>query len=612
MRFRSFRSILDECLTAIQRGESVEACLARYPRQAARLKPLLTLAERVRRTPAAQPRPWAQATAWNAVRLRAADLRAGRRRAGASFHVSIGWLKPVAVTLALFFALGAMGGATAFASQDALPNDRLYPVKLLGEDVHVWLTFDETRKAEILLDQSDQRMEEINTLVSHGEMIPENVLSALENRNSRAISILEDRPEETVLWSRALTQAGEQERILLNLWDNVESDARVEYTKAVADVHNTQLLGTEAAVAAIDPEDLAGGIRTISGTVESTESGEWTVGGVAIRVDSRTLGIQGVTPGSTVTFKAGRGLGGRLYALTASLIQAGTLPTEAVVYGQVEEVRDDAVRMNGEWYRITADSVLKTRLQIGQTVSVTVKKTDAGPQVSSAEAVSADRESSTLIVEGNIEGGRPTQSEEWTIGGLTFTETSSTQLDLTGGAAVEGARALVEAIKQGDRLMAQRITVLSTESKGASVYLAGRFEGVRGGAWYVSGISLEARSGLQAPEPGSLIAVDADADGGVLRIKQISVIQSPDSPALSRFTGTVVSIDNTIWTTQAGEIRVASRTSTVSGKPLQGARAIIWYRPGTDGVREATYVHVLDENPVVPPAEATPAPTEGE
>jgi len=144
------------------------------------------------------------------------------------------------------------------------------------------------------------------------------------------------------------------------------------------------------------------------------------------------------------------------------------------------------------------------------------------------------------------------------------------------------------------------------------VYLAGRFEGVRGGAWYVGGISLGARSNLQAPAAGSLIAVDADADAGVLTVRQFTVIQAPDAPALSRFTGAVISIDNTTWTTQAGAIRVASRTSTVSGKPLEGGRAIIWYRTGADDVREATYVHVLDEDPVVPPGETTPAPAEGQ
>jgi len=46
MRIRTFRSILDDCLTALQQGESVEACLSRYPRHAERLRPLLTLARR--------------------------------------------------------------------------------------------------------------------------------------------------------------------------------------------------------------------------------------------------------------------------------------------------------------------------------------------------------------------------------------------------------------------------------------------------------------------------------------------------------------------------------------------------------------------------------------
>jgi hypothetical protein len=39
MRFRSFHSILDECVEATQHGATVESCLARYPRHAQRLKP---------------------------------------------------------------------------------------------------------------------------------------------------------------------------------------------------------------------------------------------------------------------------------------------------------------------------------------------------------------------------------------------------------------------------------------------------------------------------------------------------------------------------------------------------------------------------------------------
>jgi hypothetical protein len=46
-------------------------------------------------------------------------------------------------------------------------------------------------------------------------------------------------------------------------------------------------------------------------------------------------------------------------------------------------------------------------------------------------------------------------------------------------------------------------------------------------------------------------------------------------------------------------------TAEISGEPLEGARAIVWYG-SNEGVLQARYVHVLDEEPVVKPAE-TPA-----
>ncbi|OUC08543.1 hypothetical protein RY27_08335, partial [Litorilinea aerophila] len=47
----SFEEILADCLEAIERGETVEACLAQYPQQAAELAPLLRLAVELRDMP---------------------------------------------------------------------------------------------------------------------------------------------------------------------------------------------------------------------------------------------------------------------------------------------------------------------------------------------------------------------------------------------------------------------------------------------------------------------------------------------------------------------------------------------------------------------------------
>ena len=213
MRIRSFRSILDECLTALQQGESVEACISRYPRQAERLRPLLTLARRISQTPPAAPRPWAQRTAWDLVRQRAMDLRHGRRRS----LPQVSWLRPLAIAASLILALLTAAGGTAYAAQDSLPDSPLYRVKLATEEARLWFVFDDSEKAGILLDQSDQRTEEIMRLVQQDKPVPGNVLSALRDRNSRAVSILEGQPQETVLLARMLRQSQAQEELLLAL-----------------------------------------------------------------------------------------------------------------------------------------------------------------------------------------------------------------------------------------------------------------------------------------------------------------------------------------------------------------------------------------------------------
>ena len=96
MSVRSFRSILTECLESMRGGATVEQCLEQYPKHEKKLRPLLSLAARVRQTPMAAVPPGAQDRAWRSVSERAAELRAGKRgftmpRVGLSYGR---WLKP--------------------------------------------------------------------------------------------------------------------------------------------------------------------------------------------------------------------------------------------------------------------------------------------------------------------------------------------------------------------------------------------------------------------------------------------------------------------------------------------------------------------------------------
>ncbi|MBF8286413.1 MAG: hypothetical protein HW393_227 [Dehalococcoidia bacterium] len=76
---RSFTSILDKCLAALNQGETLDACLARYPNHADELRAHLRLAQRLALTPPHQPRPAAQAEAWQQFWARAQDMRLGHK-----------------------------------------------------------------------------------------------------------------------------------------------------------------------------------------------------------------------------------------------------------------------------------------------------------------------------------------------------------------------------------------------------------------------------------------------------------------------------------------------------------------------------------------------------
>jgi hypothetical protein len=603
MPLRSFRSVLDDCLAALQRGEAVESCLARYPRQAERLRPLLTLAQRVSRTPQALPRSWAQASAWNSVRRRATELRSGRRGVGINISL-VAVLRPIAVLSIALFALGAAGSATALAAQDSLPDSPLYGVKLATEEAYLWFIFDDTREAEELLNQSNRRMDEITKMVRQGKTVPANVLTAMADRNARAMKILAGNPGESGLWARAQRQAEVQQRLLIAFWPDIQEWARPQYTDLVADLHNIRLSSTSQIVSALRPEELAGGIMTVSGIAQPLENGLWSIGGLEVRIDERTIGGSQITPGSAANFIFAISSNGRRHALSLSPISLGEPSQGALVSGEVEEIREDSIRLAGEWFPITPDTLLPANIREGQHVKVTLEKTESGivaarvtreePSALTSGAVSA------MTWEGTVEGEVTRPTAEWTVGGLVFKTTPSTRLDFTGGNAAAGARAQVEAIRTpGGELIAQSITILASQGQPDSVHFAGAFEGSRPGVWLVSGLEVEPRPGLPEPQPGTILAVEGIQHGAFVEMQRFDVIQPPGETRLVRLIGTVLAIEDSRWDLGVHEVRVSS-TSRVSGKGQEGARVMIWARPAQEGIFQAVYVRVMDQRPVTP------------
>jgi len=610
MALRTFDSILDQCLLSMQHGDSLDACLDRYPSHADRLRPLLALADKVRRTPPNLPRPWQQATAWHRVKQRADELRAPPPPGVRVQLPFAAWLRPVAITAAVLAAFFGVTGGTALAAQDSLPDSPLYRVKLATEEVRLLLVFDDTRETEILIDQSNERMDEILTMARQDKPIPGNVLSALRNRNERTASILADHPEEADLLTTFAQQSESQEGRLILLFPDVSPSAYDTYTETVAAVHNARLPGAEGLVG-IQPEELSAGVSHLSGVAQQVGAGLWTVGGVEVRVDQTTIGA--LQPGSTARLVVGKNSRGQLRALTSTAVQTDLPPSDSVVSGQVEQVTEQGIVIGGQFIPINDQTLRSGKLKAGQKVQVKLGKSEAGVVASSvrpAPATATADSPAQLTFEGVIEGDVSRSNDEWKIGGLTFQITPNTDLDARGGAAKDGARVVVEASLEEDELLAHSVTVLASGADKNVAFVIGTYEESRNGVWHVSGIELVPPERMEEPQAGTLLALDLRRRGRDLEVQSVTPIEDPDEPGLVRLSGAISKIDGAFWTLDFGTVRVASTADFSGPDPEVGVRALVWGKQNQNAVFEATYARVLDDNPVI--TTPTPSPDDDE
>jgi hypothetical protein len=607
---RDFASILDECLAALRRGESLEACLARHPEHAEELRTHLLLARRLGLTPRHQPRQGAQSAAWQQFRTRAEDIRLGRRP---RFSISIGWMRPLAITAAVVFAILAAGAGTVYASQDALPDSPFYRVKLASEDVRLWFVFDDLRKAEILLDQSNERTDEIMEMVRSGKPVPGNVLDALRERNARAVRILEDHSDEEELLARAREQSAAQEDLLLALWGDISESARDDYAEAVATLHNA-LLRTSDTRGSVTPDDLAAGVINITGLAEQAAEELWLIGGVEVRLDSRTLGPAELERGQTVQVIAAKGANGRLLALNATVTDRQQPQQKYVVSGALDEVGEGEVVVAGQRITITERTLLKLRLLRGQQVEIKVEEVGGEAVASSIEGPTGDRVEAApalLAYEGVIEEiSTADATDDWLVGGQRFLVTPNTELNAQAGALAKGARARVEAIVKDGELVAKRVVVLAGDSEEEleeedAIRVEGVLEAAGEESWTVSGVEVKAPAEAETPEIGSLVTLKGRREGDALVTGQLLASFAPERKGFVLLRGHIGRInEDGTWQVGLVPVQVDERTVVV-GEPQEGSRVFIWASRNEEGSLQVVYAKVLYPGPPVVPEPAS-------
>jgi hypothetical protein len=187
---RALAELFEECLQRLTAGESLSACLARYPEQEALLAPLLQSASAMREYGSVAPRDLTAAAASRARFMAAAQAlpRPVTRSSPSGFGGGlVAWwasltsglsvLHPVPVALAAFLVCVVIAGVLTTgvvrASAQALPGDSLYSVKLVTEQARLLLTTDQVGRAALAEQFRQTRLQEAASIVRIHRAVPE-------------------------------------------------------------------------------------------------------------------------------------------------------------------------------------------------------------------------------------------------------------------------------------------------------------------------------------------------------------------------------------------------------------------------------------------------------
>lgn len=182
---RDFEALIEEALTALEHGGSVDALLERYPEEADALAPLLTTAARCQEILAFAESPSPQALAAGRQRFL---TEAARQRTAPRARPRLAlpaWLRPslqpaFALAMAAVVLVVLVGGGATMAAADSLPGDLLYPVKLASEQTRLALTFDPTARTQLASRFADARRQEARAVAALGRQVPVRFQGVLE------------------------------------------------------------------------------------------------------------------------------------------------------------------------------------------------------------------------------------------------------------------------------------------------------------------------------------------------------------------------------------------------------------------------------------------------
>jgi len=234
---RNLASVLDQALARLRAGEPIPAILADYPADADQLAPLLEAAAQLRVLEAVEMPPTALRTTdrrrflQEAAHIRSAPVSSAPLKRLIEWNLLKRRARPmlvpvVKILLVLGLIFGAAGG-TAAAADASVPGDLLYPLDLAMEDLQLALTSDPAAEADLLLQQANERVEEMVRLVKRGEEVDEALLTRLHLHLSACLDRMAelDEPEMLRLMERLRLTIQAQTRLMSRLEEQTGDEA---------------------------------------------------------------------------------------------------------------------------------------------------------------------------------------------------------------------------------------------------------------------------------------------------------------------------------------------------------------------------------------------------
>ncbi len=161
-------TILENCLSMLDQGSDLEACLARYPEHASELRPLLIASMDAESLPVKELPLDVVRRSKSKLLNAAAEMREQKSRKMAYFGLPVKRVFRIsfAVLITLLMVVGVGGTGLVRASTVALPGDQFYPVKITWEKLLLTMAVSQIER-EVLEDRFErERVEEVEELFS--------------------------------------------------------------------------------------------------------------------------------------------------------------------------------------------------------------------------------------------------------------------------------------------------------------------------------------------------------------------------------------------------------------------------------------------------------------